>query len=370
MGEPVTSSTSARIAGRFRLIKTLGSGGFGTVYLAQDERRGNKPVAVKLLNEIHLSNPDEVDRFEREARLAESIHHPNVVQVIGHGQEDGRPFLVMECVEGQTLDAYLTARGPLSPERAAAIARQLLAGLAEIHRRRIYLLDLKPANILFDAVSWSAKIADFGAARAAGEPYLIDGELSVGTPPYMAPEQRAGQAIGPQTDLYALGIVLFELIRGDKPPTDDSGALLPDPALGRAMPGELRRIILRATAEAPADRFRSADEMSRAMARLSFPSGRRESASTSHSQPASQPLPPHSAQSQRRLPPRLRARLAQPSRKLAAANADLARALESVEEASAEFERIVLRIGGLLGLTLVTLLVLLLVVIVTRGLVR
>lgn len=347
----MATTPSTRLAGGFQLIRPAGTGGFGTVWLAKD-RRGEQ-VAVKILNRVHAADPEIVRRFEQEAQLGAAIRHPNVVRLIGHGRQGDQPFLVMEWVEGPTLRQELDARGPRPPARAVAIMRQVLAGLTEIHRHGIILLDFKPANILLDTASSQIKIADFGASCRLGEPYLLRGDRAFGTPAYMAPEQRAGAPVVLETDIYAAGVVLFELIAGRLP---DGPNDVPHPAT----PPALVSVIRRALAPMPEDRFRSAGEMERALEKVlaTLP------ASRPRRRPVAAGLPPVGvpmlAASQ---PPQHAHVQAQPARAARPGDHmdhDFADALAPAKRASRGFERTARRIGGRAGVIMVILLVALL----------
>jgi eukaryotic-like serine/threonine-protein kinase len=196
------------IAGRFRLERLLGRGGMSEVWLAHDLEL-ERPVAVKL-----LSSAGTAPRFEREARSAASLSHPNIVGVFDYGQVDGRPYLVLEYVPGGTLAERLSA--PVPDEEVAEIARDIAAGLAHAHEHGIVHRDLKPSNVLFDGEE-RAKIADFGVARALSDATLTTTGAVVGTAQYMAPEQASGGEVGPESDVYAFGVILFELLTGRPP---------------------------------------------------------------------------------------------------------------------------------------------------------
>jgi serine/threonine-protein kinase len=200
------------IAGRFRLERVLGRGGMSEVWLAQDLEL-EREVAVKLLLAAGT-----VPRFEREARSAASLSHPNIVGVFDFGEFEGRPYLVLEHLPGGTLDERLSAvkPGPLPYEHTAAIARDIAAGLAHAHEHGIVHRDLKPSNVLFDGEG-RAKIADFGVARALSDVTLTTTGAVVGTAQYMAPEQASGGAVGPESDVYAFGVILFQMLTGRPP---------------------------------------------------------------------------------------------------------------------------------------------------------
>ena len=200
------------IAGRFELERLLGRGGNSEVWLARDQEL-ERAVAVKL-----LLGAGTVPRFEREARSAASLSHPNIVGVFDYGDFEGRPYLVLEHVPGGTLDERLSAAapGPLPDEQTSAIARDIAAGLADAHEHRIVHRDLKPSNILFDAEG-RAKIADFGVARGLSDATLTTTGAVVGTAQYMAPEQASGGEVGPESDVYAFGVILFQMLTGRPP---------------------------------------------------------------------------------------------------------------------------------------------------------
>jgi serine/threonine protein kinase len=201
--------------GRYRVEDVLGRGGMASVYLARDaelERR----VAVKVLADHLADQPDFRDRFLREARLAAQISHPNVVQVFDVGEEDGKPFIVMECVEGSTLADELKERGRLEPEEVVDLALQICGGLEHAHATGLVHRDIKPHNLLLRP-DGTVKIADFGIARAAETTRLTEIGSVLGTAAYLAPEQALGEEVTASADIYSLGCVLYELLTGRTP---------------------------------------------------------------------------------------------------------------------------------------------------------
>jgi serine/threonine protein kinase len=190
-----------------------------SVYLAHDEEL-DRPVALKLLGDELVDDEEFQRRFVREARLAARLSHPNVVQVYDTAQEGERPFIVMEYVEGETLAERL-ARGPLPPGDAIRLASHLCAALEHAHRAGLVHRDVKPQNVLLRA-DGTAKLADFGIARAAGETRLTQAGALLGTAAYLAPEQVAGADATPASDLYSLGVVLYESLTGRMPHEVDS----------------------------------------------------------------------------------------------------------------------------------------------------
>jgi eukaryotic-like serine/threonine-protein kinase len=201
--------------GRYRVEEVLGRGGMASVYLARDEELG-RAVAVKLLAEHLTETPGFRERFLREARLAAQLSHPNVVQVFDVGEDEGRPFIVMECVEGSTLAQELKERGPLEPTEVVDLALQICAGLEHAHAAGLVHRDIKPQNLLLRA-DGTVKIADFGIARAAEATRMTQAGSVVGTAAYLAPEQALGEEVTAAADIYSLGCVLYELLTGRTP---------------------------------------------------------------------------------------------------------------------------------------------------------
>jgi serine/threonine-protein kinase len=196
----------AVLDGRYRVIGRLGRGGMGEVYRADDLKLG-QPVALKFLPESVDRDPARLTQLHTEVRLARQVSHPNVCRVYDVGEYEGHTFLSMEYVDGEDLASLLRRIGRLPQDRAIELARQICAGLAAAHDRGIVHRDLKPANIMLDG-SGRIRITDFGLAGASGE------TLRAGTPAYMAPEQLAGTGVTPRSDLYSLGLVLYELFTG------------------------------------------------------------------------------------------------------------------------------------------------------------
>ena len=199
------------IAGRYRLDKLLGHGGMSEVWAATDtelERR----VALKL-----LAPHADTARFEREARAVASLGHPNITQLYDYGEEDGRPFIVLELLSGGTLEDRLRSGGPLPDEDTRRIAAELAAGLAHAHARGVVHRDLKPANVLFDQEG-RAKLADFGLARmAAGGGTLTEAGTVLGTAAYISPEQAAGAPASAASEVYSFGVMLYRMLTGRLP---------------------------------------------------------------------------------------------------------------------------------------------------------
>lgn len=197
------------IAGRYRLLEPLGRGAMSSVWLAQDEELERR-VAVKM-----LAQSADRARFEREARAAAALSHPNICLLYDYGEADGRPYMVLEYLPNGSLEERLKG-GPLPDAEAARLATEIAAGLAHAHERGLVHRDLKPANVLFDAED-RAKIADFGIARMGGSGTLTEAGTVLGTATYISPEQASGHPAGPASDVYSFGVILFRMLTGRLP---------------------------------------------------------------------------------------------------------------------------------------------------------
>jgi serine/threonine-protein kinase len=244
--------------GHYRIVAELGRGGMGIVYKAHEESL-NRFVAIKVLGEHLTEDPDHVERFLREARSAASLNHPNIVQIYAVSEEDGRHFFAMEYVSGRSLQQILRSSGPLDPIQVARIAVQTASGLRAAHEQGIIHRDIKPANLLIDDRGL-VKIADFGLALvASGVSRLTATGMFMGTPGYLSPEQCLDQDPDHRTDIYSLGVTLYEALSGKVPFTADSPLALlrqivevEPPDLGELKPDvdpELRTIVGRMMAK-------------------------------------------------------------------------------------------------------------------------
>src|SRR6202012_3313002 len=201
--------------GRYRLEARIASGGMSTVYRALDETL-ERQVAVKLMNREVATDSDQLERFRREARAVAQLSHPYIVGVIDAGEDDGRPYIVFEYVEGETLKERIRRLGRLPIAEAVAYAIEIARALGAAHAAHIVHRDVKPQNVLID-VEGSPKITDFGIARTLDEEGLpADGRV-LGTTDYVSPEQALGQHVTGQSDLYSLGVVLYEMLTGEVP---------------------------------------------------------------------------------------------------------------------------------------------------------
>ena len=201
--------------GRYRLEARIGSGGMSTVYRALDETL-QRQVAIKLMNREIASDSDQLERFRREARAVAQLSHPHVVGVIDAGEDEGRPYIVFEYVEGETLKDRIRRLGRLPIGEAVAYAIEIARALGAAHARHIVHRDVKPQNVLIDQEG-SAKVTDFGIARTLDEEGLTADGRVLGTTDYVSPEQALGQPVTGQSDLYSLGIVLYEMLTGEVP---------------------------------------------------------------------------------------------------------------------------------------------------------
>lgn len=215
-----TLPEGARIADRYRVVREIGSGGYGSVYAAVDERL-SREVAVKVLHSLQTRSArgferELRDRFEREAKIMGRIHHPNFVEVYDVGVDKQQLFLVMELVEGRSLGEELFRNGPMSPQRALPLFIDALKGLGEGHSRGIVHKDLKPDNLLLTRQQGTdrLKILDFGVARVAHEERITRTGLIVGTPQYFAPEYLTSGQVTPALDVYQMALILIEVISG------------------------------------------------------------------------------------------------------------------------------------------------------------
>jgi serine/threonine-protein kinase len=258
------------VGDRYVVERTLGGGGMAVVYLARDGELDRK-VAVKVLAENLADDVELRERFVREARLAARLSHPNVVQVFDAGEEDGRPFIVMECVDGESLAETVSREGGLDPDRVAELGIQACAGLEHAHRAGLVHRDVKPANLLLTA-DGTLKVADFGIAHAVEATRVTAVGTVLGTASYLSPEQAFGERVTPASDLYSLGVCLYELLAGEPPYGYETLAEMfsrreagPPPPL-EGVPPELEATIRRCLERDPGDRPGSAAELARSLA--------------------------------------------------------------------------------------------------------
>lgn len=258
------------VGGRYRLIQRIGSGGMADVWSADDSMLGRE-VALKFLHERFAQDEQFVERFRREAQAAAGLQHPNVVGVYDRGEHDGRHWIAMEYVQGASLKDLIT-RG-LSIGESVEIIRQVLAGVKFAHERGIVHRDLKPHNVMVDAEG-RARVTDFGIARAGASEITQTGSV-LGTAQYLSPEQAQGFEVQETSDLYSVGVILYEALTGRVPFEADTAIAIamkqvseqprPPSELNPQVSPALDAVVLRALAKDPADRFQSADEFLRAL---------------------------------------------------------------------------------------------------------
>lgn len=257
------------IADRYEVVSHIGQGGMADVFLAVDTIL-NRQVAIKILRADLSTDAVSILRFEREAQAAAALAHPNIVEIYDVGDYKGHHYIVMEYVTGKTLKQVIRSRGPLVNEEAVDIMKQLCSAISEAHSRGIIHRDIKPQNVIVKA-DGSIKILDFGIATAKGSMQLTQANNVMGSVHYLAPELAKGEAASPQSDIYALGIVLYEMLAGDVPFKADQAVQIalkhmrepmPDVRLINAsVPQSIANVITRATAKDPNNRYGSCREM-------------------------------------------------------------------------------------------------------------
>jgi eukaryotic-like serine/threonine-protein kinase len=263
--------SSTVLSGRYRLESKLGSGGMSTVYLALDEVL-DRPVAVKLLHREISEEADQLERFRREARSAARLSHPNLVGVIDAGEDDGRPYIVFEYIEGRTLKRRIQDEGPLPVDEAVAYAIEIGRGLTAAHARKLVHRDVKPQNVLIDP-DGRAKVTDFGIARSLEQKGMTATGRVLGTTDYVSPEQAMGEDVDERSDVYSLGVVLYEMLTGDVPFSAETqvgvamkhvNEPLPDVQVKRPeVSASLAAVVDRSTTKDPRDRYPSVAHMVR-----------------------------------------------------------------------------------------------------------
>jgi serine/threonine-protein kinase len=259
------------LAGRYLLLEKIGDGGSAEVFRARDERLG-RVVALKLLRPQYVSDPTWRRRFEIEAKAAAGLSHPNIVDIYDVGEgPDGTLFIAMQYVEGPDLKSVLWKRGRLLPVEVVALSRQVSAALAVAHRSGLIHRDVKPQNILIDGQG-NARLTDFGIVKALSGAALTQTGMTFGTAAYLSPEQATGMQVGPASDIYALGCVMYEMLSGTPPFTGDNPTTIaykqvweqPRPLheLVPDVPPSLESVVMRCLAKEPGGRYPSAEALS------------------------------------------------------------------------------------------------------------
>ena len=251
------------LSGRYRLESKLGSGGMSTVYLARDETL-QRWVAIKVMHREMSDQPDQLERFRREARAVAQLSHPNVVSVIDAGEDSGFPYIVFEYVEGETLKGRIDRLGRLPVDESVAYAIEIGRGLAAAHAQRLIHRDVKPQNVLIDS-DGRAKVTDFGIARSLESDGLTKTGRVLGTTDYVAPEQAMGRGMDARGDVYSLGVLLYEMLTGEVPFQADTLVGVAMKHVNEQMPNvqgprpevssALAAVIERATAKDPEKRY-------------------------------------------------------------------------------------------------------------------
>jgi eukaryotic-like serine/threonine-protein kinase len=266
---PSNSMIGTVLSGRYRLEAKLGSGGMSTVYLARDETL-DRPVAVKVMHREMSEQEDQLQRFRQEARAVAKLSHPNVVSVIDAGEDGGYPYIVFEYVKGETLKQRIGRVGALDTQDAIAYAIEVARGLSVAHSRNMVHRDIKPQNVLIDEEG-RAKLTDFGISRQLEQDGVTATGRVLGTTDYVAPEQAMGRDVDPRSDLYSLGVVLYEMLVGQVPFHADSQVGVAMKHVNEELPDVQRRrpevsaavalVVERSTAKNPAERYQSIAEM-------------------------------------------------------------------------------------------------------------
>src|SRR4051812_37389081 len=262
------------IDGRYRVLRRLGSGGMADVYLVEDQQLGRR-VALKLLYRHLAEDVQFVERFRREASSAAGLQHQSIVGIFDRGEWDGTYYIAMEYIEGHTLKEIIRERGPAPPEAAVDVVLQILRAARFAHQRGVVHRDIKPHNVLIDE-DGRVKVADFGIARAGASDMTETGSI-MGTAQYLSPEQAQGRPVDARSDLYSIGIVLYELLTGRVPFDAESAVTValkqvseppvPPREIAPAIPPALEGVVLRAMEKDPARRFADADEFIEALHR-------------------------------------------------------------------------------------------------------
>ncbi len=254
--------------GRYRIVRKLGAGGMADVYLAEDQELGRR-VAIKILNDRHAADDQFIERFRREAKNAAGLSHPNIVSVYDRGEAEGTYYIAMEYLDGRSLKELIVSRGSAPVKLAIEYTRQVLAAVGFAHRNGIVHRDIKPHNVMVGPEG-RLKVTDFGIARSGASQMTEVGSI-IGTAQYLSPEQARGSRVDQTSDLYSVGVVLYEILTGRVPFTGDTPLEIamkhlsevprPPSELRPDVPHDLDLVVLRALAKDPSERYQTAEEM-------------------------------------------------------------------------------------------------------------
>ena len=267
------------LAGRYELFERIGEGGMSVVYKAKDKLL-NRFVAIKILKPEFINDHKFIDSFRRESQAAASLSHPNIVNIYDVGREGNIHYIVMELIEGKTLSDYIKEQGPMSYPKVIALSKQIAAALSFAHKNHIINRDVKPHNVMITP-NGTAKITDFGIAKAVNAATIVDNtDGIIGSVHYFSPEQARGGYVDEKSDIYSLGIVMYEMLTGKVPFDGDNpvnialmhinGEMVPPSKIVDGVPPALEHIILKCTDKYPVNRFASADELIEALNNLEF----------------------------------------------------------------------------------------------------
>ncbi len=267
------------LAGRYELFERVGEGGMSVVYKAKDKLL-NRFVAIKILKPEFINDPKFIDSFRRESQNAASMTHPNIVNIYDVGREGNIHYIVMELIEGRALSDYIKEQGPMAYPKVIALSKQIAAALSFAHKNHIIHRDVKPHNVMITP-NGTAKITDFGIAKAVNAATIVDNtDGIVGSVHYFSPEQARGGYVDEKSDLYSLGIVMYEMLTGQVPFDGDNpvnialqhinGEMTPPSKLVSGVPPALEHIIMKCTDKYPINRYASADELIEALNNLEF----------------------------------------------------------------------------------------------------